>query len=104
LINQISNYGRRKSVDKKKALPMINLTLGNATYDSIFIVREPRMLHQEKTHKIWDIRFLNQVMDAMADGVFTLMTRSGFKTPSKAQWLRCRSPVNAHIPRYAALS
>ena len=53
---------------------MINLTLGNATYDSIFIVREPRMLHQERTHKIWDIRFLNKVMDAMADGVFTLMT------------------------------
>jgi hypothetical protein len=24
--------------------------------------------------------------------------RSGFKTPSKAQWLRCRPPVNAHIP------
>jgi hypothetical protein len=30
--------------------------------------------------------------------------RSGFKTPSKAQWLRCRPPVNAHIPMYAALS
>ena len=27
--------------------------------------------------------------------------RSGFKTPSKAQWLRCRPPVNAHIPMYA---
>jgi len=23
--------------------------------------------------------------------------RSGFKTPSEAQWLRCRPPVNAHI-------
>ena len=30
------------------------------------------MLHQNKTHEIWDSRFLNQVMDAMADGVFTL--------------------------------
>jgi hypothetical protein len=30
--------------------------------------------------------------------------RSGFKTPSKAQWLRCRPPINAHIPMYAALS
>jgi len=28
--------------------------------------------------------------------------RSGFKTPSKAQWLRCRPPINAHIPMYAA--
>ena len=51
---------------------MINLTLGNATYNSIFIWRESRMPDQEKTHKIWDIRFLNQVMDAMADGFFTL--------------------------------
>jgi hypothetical protein len=24
--------------------------------------------------------------------------RSGFKTPSEAQWLRCRPPINAHIP------
>ncbi len=24
--------------------------------------------------------------------------RSGFKTPSKARWLRCRPPINAHIP------
>jgi hypothetical protein len=30
--------------------------------------------------------------------------RSGFKTPSEAQWLRCRPPINAHIPTYAALS
>jgi len=30
--------------------------------------------------------------------------RSDFKTPSKAQWLRCRPPVNAHIHMYAALS
>lgn len=30
------------------------------------------MLHQNKTHEIWDSRFLNQVIDAMADGVFTL--------------------------------
>jgi two-component system, NtrC family, response regulator HydG len=30
------------------------------------------MPHQNKTHEIWDSRFLNQVMDAMADGVFTL--------------------------------
>jgi len=30
--------------------------------------------------------------------------RSGFKTPSKVQWPRCRPPVNAHIPMYAALS
>jgi hypothetical protein len=29
------------------------------------------------------------------------MPRSGFKTPSKAQWLRCSPPVNAHIPMYA---
>jgi len=25
------------------------------------------------------------------------VVRSCFKTPSKAQWLRCRPPVNAHI-------
>jgi hypothetical protein len=31
-----------------------------------------------------------------------LDNRSGFKTPSKAQWLRCRPPINAHIPTYAA--
>jgi leucyl-tRNA synthetase len=30
--------------------------------------------------------------------------RNGFKTPSKAQWLRCKPPVNAHIPMYAPLS
>jgi hypothetical protein len=30
--------------------------------------------------------------------------RSDFKTPSKAQRLRCRPPVNAHIHMYAALS
>jgi hypothetical protein len=51
---------------------MRNLTLGNANYNSIFIVHESRMPDQEKTHKIWDIRFLNQVMEARADGVFTL--------------------------------
>ena len=32
------------------------------------------------------------------------LIRSGFKTPSKAQWLRCRPPINAHIQMYAALS
>jgi hypothetical protein len=26
-----------------------------------------------------------------------VMISSGFKTPSKAQWLRCRPPVNAYI-------
>jgi hypothetical protein len=26
-----------------------------------------------------------------------IMPRSGFKTLSKAQWLRCKPPVNAHI-------
>jgi len=30
--------------------------------------------------------------------------RSDFKTPSEAQWLRCKPPINAHIPMYAALS
>jgi hypothetical protein len=25
--------------------------------------------------------------------------RSGFKTPSKAQWLRCKPPINAHPPQ-----
>jgi hypothetical protein len=34
----------------------------------------------------------------------TSLIRSGFKTPSKVQWPRCRPPVNAHIPMYAALS
>ena len=51
---------------------MINLTLGNAITNSIFMVRKSRMLHQKKIHKIWDIRFLNQVMDATADGVFNV--------------------------------
>jgi hypothetical protein len=37
------------------------------------------------------------------DGV-AFSIRSGFKTPSKAQWLLCRPPINAHIPMYAALS
>jgi len=32
------------------------------------------------------------------------VSRSGFKTPSEAHWLRCRPPINAHIPTYAALS
>jgi hypothetical protein len=32
------------------------------------------------------------------------LLRSGSKTPSKVQWLRCRPPVNAHIPMYAVLS
>ena len=35
---------------------------------------------------------------------FPIKLRSGFKTPSKAQWLRCKPPVNAHILTYAALS
>ena len=26
------------------------------------------------------------------------LIRNAFKTPSKAQWLRCRPPINAHIP------
>ena len=30
------------------------------------------MNHQHKTHEIWDSRFLNQVIAAIADGVFTL--------------------------------
>ena len=25
------------------------------------------------------------------------LVRSGFKTPSEDQWLRCRPPINAHI-------
>ena len=29
------------------------------------------------------------------------LPRSGFKTPSWAQWLRCDPPVNSHIPMYA---
>ncbi|MEE9496415.1 MAG: hypothetical protein V3V39_07795 [Desulfobacterales bacterium] len=32
------------------------------------------------------------------------LIRSGIKIPSEAQWLRCRPPINAHIPMYAALS
>jgi hypothetical protein len=27
------------------------------------------------------------------------MFKSGCKIPSKAQWLRCRPPVNAHPPQ-----
>ncbi|MFO7718638.1 MAG: PAS domain S-box protein, partial [Desulfohalobium sp.] len=26
----------------------------------------------EKTHAVWNVRFLNQIMDSMAEGVFTL--------------------------------
>jgi hypothetical protein len=33
-----------------------------------------------------------------------ILSRNGTKTPSQAQWLRCRPPTNAHIPMYAALS
>jgi len=33
-----------------------------------------------------------------------ISVRSGIKTPSEVQWLRCRPPINAHIPMYAALS
>ena len=27
---------------------------------------------QDKTHEIWNFRFVNQIIDSMADGVFTM--------------------------------
>jgi transcriptional regulator with PAS, ATPase and Fis domain len=29
----------------------------------------------EKNHAVWNVRFLNQIMDSMAEGVFTLDTQ-----------------------------
>jgi len=43
---------------------------------------------------------MGELLLCLSDRLF----RSGFKTPFWAQWLRCRPPVNAHIPMYAALS
>jgi len=46
------------------------------------------------------IRYLNpgnQLPLRDVSGVSGPSGRSGFKTPSKARWLRCRPPQNAHI-------
>jgi hypothetical protein len=44
---------------------------------------------------------LHFYQDLLLHGLLSGFPKSGFKTPSKAQWLRCRPPVNAHIPMYA---
>ncbi|MGA9178325.1 MAG: sigma 54-interacting transcriptional regulator, partial [Desulfobacterales bacterium] len=46
-----------------------------------------------KTHAVWDSRFLNQVFDSMAEGVFTLDERGRISS-----W----NPAMAHISGYGA--
>ena len=45
--------------------------------------------------KFWRVLAGNAVVLFNSLGVNC--TRSGFKIPSKDQWLRCRPPINAHI-------
>ena len=46
-----------------------------------------------KTHAVWDSRFLNQVFDSMAEGVFTLDERGRISS-----W----NPAMEHISGYGA--
>jgi hypothetical protein len=83
--------------------PVIRINFSISAFLAGFIESATAGVTSKQNVTLHAIRiFIINALPRFIAGIYRGEARSGFKTPSKAQWLRCRPPANAHPPEFVA--